>query len=267
MLVTAFDIGIKNMAYCTLDSDTKRITAWEVFEVLYDTEDEFPRALHAAMAARDSFDDSGLVLIEKQPKCNPKMRCVEAMLKYHFAACGVPFRSYSAVHKLNHECSGRGNYAARKRLSIQTTRKELADRQQEQRFCELFESTKKKDDLADTYLMCMSYVSAPMAVTEMCQTAAAAAQQQQEKAVPARAPTTKQERTKRYSAANVKYLVRQALLKQGFTKQASTEEEMRAFLESSVLHKRGFVPLTKALLKHYHNSLEEFMRRAAPVLV
>ena len=79
MIILSFDIGIKNLAYCMLDSETKCILDWNVLDC--SGENETLRVIQEI----DSLEyllEADIVLLEKQPSFNPKMRNISTALMY-----------------------------------------------------------------------------------------------------------------------------------------------------------------------------------------
>ena len=71
MLILSFDIGIKNLAYCMLDTETKDILDWHIIDCRSNNE------ILSAVEELDSLPhllDADIVLLEKQLSFNPKMR-------------------------------------------------------------------------------------------------------------------------------------------------------------------------------------------------
>jgi hypothetical protein len=105
-------------------------------------------------------------LIEKQPSRNVKMRVFENTLGVFFEMSGFPrVLHYSAKYKLGDigkTVKGRANYNLRKKYSIQMCRQFLKDYDNNGIYSKLFESHKKKDDLADCLLQFISYKTPTM---------------------------------------------------------------------------------------------------------
>lgn len=160
MIILSFDIGIKNLAYCIIDTESNDILDWYILDCtgtnetlsVIKTLDEYPHLLEA-----------DIVLLEKQPSFNPKMRNISTALYVYFTLriqhernnmCKIIF--YPAKYKLM--CSNtkiehktKSKYLQNKKLGIEHTRERIATHQ------DFFEKHKKKDDLADCYLQAISY--------------------------------------------------------------------------------------------------------------
>ena len=109
--------------------------------------------------------DVKYVLVENQPALkNPTMKSVQMILYTFFVMEGVMKESSSIeqIHMVNArnklkvykgdpiECNKKGKYAQNKYLSVEYTKKMIID--EDDKFKQLFETSKKKDDLADSYL-------------------------------------------------------------------------------------------------------------------
>jgi len=161
MLTLSFDVGYKNLSYCKLNSETHQIIDWnvcalptngtnvqKVIEFLYET-------------FQQDLDDLDTVLVEKQPARNVKMRLIETMLLVFFATNRVKtVLSYSAKHKLGSagkQTRGKKNYSLRKKMSVVMCGSYL-EKLNDPAHTELFQKSKKKDDLSDALLQYLSYV-------------------------------------------------------------------------------------------------------------
>jgi len=161
MIILSFDIGIKNLAYCILDTESNDILDWNILDCtgtnetlsVIKTLDEYPHLLEA-----------DIVLLEKQPSFNPKMRNISTALYVYFTLriqheknsnCKIIF--YPAKYKLKCceikiEHKTKSKYRQNKNLGIVHTRELLNSH------IDFFEKNKKKDDLADCYLQAISYI-------------------------------------------------------------------------------------------------------------
>ncbi len=161
MIIVSFDIGIKNLAYCMIDTEDKCILDWNILDC--SGTNETLRVIKEVDSI-DYLKEADIVLLEKQPSFNPKMRNISTALYVYFILriqyemgknCKVIF--YPAKYKL--KCSNttiehksKVKYRQNKNLGIVHTRELLNSHQ------DFFEKHKKKDDLADCYLQAMSYI-------------------------------------------------------------------------------------------------------------
>ncbi len=186
MRVLSFDVGIVNLAYCILDSETNNITHWEIIEL---TKKGNSFSAHIASSGiaelyltlinqldqRPFLLETDIVIIEKQPSFNPKMRIVAGCLQTYFYIRGVvdkpgikSIEFFSPKHKL--KCYDgpaldisrngkvvKGKYAQTKKMGIEIARVKLQEYSQTN-WIDFFEKNKKKDDLSDCYLQAMTYL-------------------------------------------------------------------------------------------------------------
>jgi hypothetical protein len=185
MKVLSWDIGIKNLAYCIVDSDTKEIFHWEVIE---NTPSRDSLKLHNEiinnLESRPHLLKVDVLLLEKQPSFNPTMRMVSSSLYTYFYIRGVlqytPERPkikelifFSPRKKL--DCTGewislprggrrggkkaQNRYAAIKKAGIELAYKKLGETHGiNGKWVGFLDSKKKKDDLADCWIQCLSWL-------------------------------------------------------------------------------------------------------------
>jgi len=190
MKILSFDVGIVNLAYCIIETEPEpKIVHWEIIEL---TKKGNTFSAHIASSGiaelyltlinqldnRKFLLDTDIVLIEKQPSFNPKMRIVAGCLQTYFYIRGVvdnphPIKSiefFSPKHKL--KCYNgpeldisskngkvvKGKYAQTKKMGIAIARSKLEEYSETEQL-KFFESSKKKDDLSDCYLQALTYLS------------------------------------------------------------------------------------------------------------
>ena len=161
MIILSFDIGIKNLAYCLIDSEDKSILDWNVLDC--SGTNEALRVIQE-LDALEYLREADVVLIEKQPSFNPKMRNISTVIYVYFilriqhelnSKCKIIF--YCAKYKLKCcqtqiEHKTKNKYRQNKNLGIVHTRELIKTHQS------FFEKHKKKDDLADCFLQAISYI-------------------------------------------------------------------------------------------------------------
>ena len=184
----SFDIGIKNLAYCLLEVDDSteyrniKILEWGVMDLAQGqkVKELDLMTIHSRMIdALNSCDflnsnsDINTAILENQPcLMNPTMKSVQILL---FASLwmrkedGVidigKMAMFSARNKLEAYDGPeidfshiKTKYTRTKKLSIAYTKYMLVESEQSQEMNELFENSKKKDDLADAYLQGLTYI-------------------------------------------------------------------------------------------------------------
>lgn len=161
MYTISVDVGTKNLAYVIIDKELK-IQQWDVVDISkYSTSGLI--TYFQTLFVNDLFNAEtvNLVLIEKQPSRNTKMRVMENSLTMFFHMSGMKkVLNYSAKKKLGSigaTVKGSKNYSMRKKYSTYMTIAFLKTHAID--FLKLFECHKKKDDLADCLLQAISYLN------------------------------------------------------------------------------------------------------------
>jgi len=174
MIILSFDVGIVNLAYCIYDSSINKILHWEVIS-LENTKDH--SVLHLNLIkSLDSrthlIENTEVVLIEKQPSFNPKMRIIAGCLQTYFFIRGMidsnnstikSVKFFSPKNKLKCHSgediivSGKSKYLQTKKAGIMITKQKLEEYSESEEIIRIFENSKKKDDLADCYLQAITY--------------------------------------------------------------------------------------------------------------
>ncbi len=219
MKVLSFDVGIKNLAYCLIDSDDKTIDDWGILNVSID-----PHCSHCnskngkqcdksakiicdndfmlcsshkqlkcysklkkknlpknknpllrlgenivgELKKKQKFLDVDHVLIENQPALkNPTMKSVQMLVYSYFLINGVTnvessiknIEMINARNKLKAykgdpiDCKIKDKYKKTKFLGIQYCKIMIEENNKiDQKYRDQFEESKKKDDLSDSYL-------------------------------------------------------------------------------------------------------------------
>lgn len=159
-MILSIDVGIKNLAMCLID-DQKIVHQWDVSGVPPESSDGLFPCLAKHLNDRPWVLDADVVLIEKQPDRNRKMKMVEHFLQAYFVI-KIPDREvivYDARHKVPDVVgAGRVQYRRRKQTSIDRCREFLEEGPEGNRhWLETFKKSKKKDDLADTVMQALSF--------------------------------------------------------------------------------------------------------------
>ena len=190
MIILSFDVGIKNLAYCQIDSLTKDILDWNIIDCSVPKNGNVIVKLIEEMESILSLLESDIILIEKQPSFNPQMRIISTAIYVYFTlrlnyekGIKTKILYYSAKNKLKlcnntdslqlkEEQKGDGtlkgkkgkrkSYYYNKQAAIEQTRIFIQNKIETNSFytkyLTFFNSSKKKDDLADSYLQGLAYI-------------------------------------------------------------------------------------------------------------
>jgi hypothetical protein len=157
-MILSIDVGIKNLALCLIDKQTKRIQHWDVSSVPPQHADGLFVALRTHLRNRSWVMDSSTVLIEKQPDKNKGMKSVEHFLHAYFLCHDKDVIIWDARFKIpDISGPGRARYIQRKKASIERCRAFLQATQPE--WLTVFDKHSKKDDLADTCMQALSFIN------------------------------------------------------------------------------------------------------------
>ena len=173
MRILSFDVGILNLAYCIFNTETLKIEYWEIIKLenLKDHGKLHVNLITELDKRNHLIDGTDTVLIEKQPSFNPKMRIIASCLQTYFFIRGVIdsenkigiIKFFSPKHKL--KCyngteiavTGKTKYLQTKQMSIIICKEKLEEYSEPDEIKNMFELSKKKDDLADCYLQAITY--------------------------------------------------------------------------------------------------------------
>ena len=120
--------------------------------------------------SKEDFLNHDIICIENQPALkNPVMKTVQMILYSYFMIEGATKdKLVEQVHMINArnklkvykgppvECKFKEKYKRNKYLSVEYTKNMILN--QEEKFIELFNESKKKDDLADAYLQGIYFI-------------------------------------------------------------------------------------------------------------
>lgn len=205
--ILSFDIGIVNMAYCVIDKMTKNIIKWEVFSLVNSNPIENTKDLVRKLDERQLFEGVEIILIERQPKVNPKMKQMASTLRSYLIVRGMVdlgnkfhIVDYSPKYKLMcwegpvPKFNVKSEYLRRKKLGIFQCEQLIKNQSRE--IQDIYNTSQnKKDDLADCFLQGLSYILFED-------------QRKKESAnIIKRKPTSKQIKYNSLSKSNLKYLI------------------------------------------------------------
>jgi len=185
MIILSFDVGIKNLAYCIYDSKLKVILDWNILDCSVNKNENNILKLIEQLDLNPQLLDIDLVLIEKQPSFNPQMRIISNCLYVYFTMRiiyeqdrKIRILYYSPKKKLNlcldtesyqknlpilkkkDKTSKSQRYRNNKKAAVEQTIILLEDTNKfNNLYINYFNSSKKKDDLADSFLQIISFLN------------------------------------------------------------------------------------------------------------
>ena len=201
MKILSIDVGIRNLAMCLLDDAGNLIEQWDVSGIPPQHEDGIYVSLRKHLDDRAWTLTADVTLIEKQPDRNKKMKSVENFLHAYFVIKNPRAETiiYDARHKIPDVAGpGKAQYLKRKKTSIERCKEFIHTGETNAHWIPVFNTSKKKDDLADTVMQALSYTRR----TEV--TSTAPKKKKSTKIIP-RKPNENQKATK-YSKSNLAWI-------------------------------------------------------------
>jgi hypothetical protein len=188
MRLLSIDVGIVNLAMCLIEDGI--IKEWEVDGIPPCFDDTLFAQMKRHVDSKPWMLTSDMVLIERQPNKNQKIKSIEHFLHTYFLVHNKNVIIYDARHKVPDIAGpGKRRYRERKNASVERCREFLKEGANAH-LVSFFDGHKKKDDLADTVMQALSYTPAPPVV---------------KKKMAPRKPTSNQSET-RYSKANLAWI-------------------------------------------------------------
>ena len=197
-MILSIDVGIRNLAMCQFNETSNLVVNWDVSGIPPEHKDGVYVSLRKHLDERPWVLESDIILIEKQPDRNKKMKMVEHFLHAYFVIKAPKSETiiYDAKFKIPDVVGpGKAQYMKRKKVSIERCEAFLRGDDTNKHWIETFMKSKKKDDLADTIMQAISFTKRvePKKKEKIVK-----------KLVP-RKPNENQKRTK-YSKCNLAYI-------------------------------------------------------------
>lgn len=210
MKIAGIDVGQKNLGVCIVDSETRQVHYWAVWNCVGTWAPDVYTMLQTHVTP-EFLEGLDVVVIERQPSKNPTMTRIMHYLEFYFVSKDVPVRLQDSKHKLlfasttawfpkDTATDAEWTYRHRKKLAVETVANFVQDT--DQPLASTFADSKKKDDLADALLHALAHGAFGL-VTKHHDDAPA-----KPRKIVARAPTERQRRTGKLSPSNIKYLLR-----------------------------------------------------------
>ena len=199
-MILSIDVGIRNLAMCQFDDTSNTVIQWDVSGIPPEHKDGIYVSLCKHLDERPWILTCDTILIEKQPDRNKKMVSVMHFLHAYFIIKTPKSDTiiYDARFKIPDVAGpGRTQYLARKKTAIERCRDFLETTETNKHWIPMFDTSKKKDDLADTVMQAISFMKRvePLPKSKKVMN---------KKLVP-RKPNENQKRTK-YSKSNLAYI-------------------------------------------------------------
>ena len=159
-MILSIDVGIRNLAVCQFDETSNLVVNWDVSGVPPEHKDGLFVSMRKHLDERPWVLDSNVILIEKQPDRNKKMKMVENFLHAYFVIKCPKSETiiYDAKFKIPDVCGpGKAQYLKRKKVSIERCEAFLNSNPINSHWLPIFKESKKKDDLADTVMQAISF--------------------------------------------------------------------------------------------------------------
>jgi hypothetical protein len=159
-MILSIDVGIRNLAMCQFDETSNLVVNWDVSGVPPEHKDGLFVSMRKHLDERPWVLSSNVILIEKQPDRNKKMKMVENFLHAYFVIKCPKSETiiYDAKFKIPDVCGpGKAQYLKRKKVSIERCEAFLNNNPINSHWLPIFKESKKKDDLADTVMQAISF--------------------------------------------------------------------------------------------------------------
>tara|TARA_B100000768_G_scaffold44736_1_gene43524 strand:- start:207 stop:908 length:702 start_codon:yes stop_codon:yes gene_type:complete len=159
-MILSIDVGIRNLAMCQFNETSNLVVEWDVSGVPPEHRDGIYVSLRKHLDDKPWILNSDIILIEKQPDRNKKMKMVEHFLHAYFVIKAPKSETiiYDARFKIPDVVGpGKAQYTKRKKVSIERCEAFLRRDDTNKHWIETFMKSKKKDDLADTIMQAISF--------------------------------------------------------------------------------------------------------------
>ena len=163
--ILSFDVGIKNLAFCY--SCDEKIIKWNVFDIQGGNVQDTCEICIKTLEAHFSNIEIDMVLIENQPvQKNPTMKTIQIVVYTYFMYQKAILNKIESIHfvpanrknkfgdKFNFDIQCKTKYQKNKKVAVAVTKYLVEGSVWDTHF----NSHKKKDDLADSYLQTLAFI-------------------------------------------------------------------------------------------------------------
>ncbi len=182
--IVSFDPAPINMAYCRVNAETLKIDKyWGLMSIKDSTNEGSCKKLANHLDKLKLTDDvESIIVHEQQPRCNIKTITICGQLQMYYVLERMNEEStghirkiigHHAKHKIKYyeekpgdepmplerlnNLSKKGTYKTKQTL-IEHCRRLLKQNNENQKWIDFFENSRKRDDLADSYVQALSYI-------------------------------------------------------------------------------------------------------------
>jgi hypothetical protein len=170
MWILSFDIGVKNLAYCYANDGM--ITKWGTLDIFADNIYAISKKCILLLNQHFSDLEIDIVLLENQPvQKNPKMKSIQ-MIVYSYFLYQQQIIQRNIKHILFQSASNKNKYMNRYDIIVPLYKSKYTTNKKKAIICTkhileedgskdwmtYFNSHKKQDDLADSYLQLLHYI-------------------------------------------------------------------------------------------------------------
>jgi len=180
--ILSIDLGTMNFSYVCISIDNQRIYEWNNIELAKSTKESTERICTSLATQLRKLDllrhfKKVIILIEMQPKINIRTITMGGQVQMFYVLQKLDNKNspitkiigYHAKNKLKFYKFKEGDeplkldhlkkgYYKNKQTSIQHCDRIIKREKEDPMFIKMFQSSKKKDDLADSYLQARSYI-------------------------------------------------------------------------------------------------------------
>lgn len=223
-MILSIDVGIVNLAMVLLDENSNKIVEWSVGGVPMESSNGLFKNMVEYLDTLSWTLDADIVLIEKQPGKNKKMKSVEYLLHTYYLVKNKKAEViiYDAKFKIPDIVgSGKVQYTKRKNASIERCLEFIQSNKLNHHWVDFFKSHKKKDDLADVVMQALSFIPSKDKKIE----------KKKEKKIAPRKPNQNQRETK-YSKSNLAWILKNTKDEESLQKDKQFMKDLKRYYKS-----------------------------------